>query len=68
LWIVGKGVPITGKRQGIETLIAGVFVAGIVLLAAYRSPAPELPMSVYVMDEFARVRPRDAPVPSVSPC
>ena len=58
---MGKGVPITGKRQGIETLIAGVFVAGIVLLAAYRSPAPELPMSVYVMDEFARVRPRDAP-------
>ena len=40
LWIVGKGVPIRGKRQGIETRIAGVFAAGIVLLAAYRSPAP----------------------------
>jgi hypothetical protein len=58
---MGKGVPIRGKRQGIETRIAGVFAAGIVLLAAVRSPAPELPMSVYVMDEFARVRPNDAP-------
>jgi hypothetical protein len=40
---------------------AGVFSAGILLLAAHRSPAPEPAMSVYVMDEFARVRPRDAP-------
>ena len=54
-------MPIRGKRQGIETRIAGVLAASIVLLAAYRSPAPQPPMSVYVMDEFARVRPRDAP-------
>jgi hypothetical protein len=39
---------------------AGVFAAGILLFAAYRSPAPEPPMSVYVTDEFARVRPGDA--------
>jgi hypothetical protein len=44
---------------------AGVFSAGILLLAAYRRPAPEAAMSVYVMDEFARVRPR---VPTVPPC
>jgi hypothetical protein len=50
-----------GKSQRIETHIAGVFAAGVVLLAAYRTPTPEPPMSVYVMDEFARVRPRDAP-------
>ena len=54
-------MPIRGKRQGIETRIAGVLAASIVLLAAYRSLAPQPPMSVYVMDEFARVRPRDAP-------
>jgi hypothetical protein len=34
-----------------------VFAAGLVLFA----PAPEAPMSVYVTDEFARVRPKDAP-------
>jgi hypothetical protein len=54
-------VPSAGKRQGIETLFAGVFSASILLLAAYRSPAPEPLVSVYVMDEFARVRPGDAP-------
>ena len=54
-------MPIRGKRQGIETRIAAVLAASIVLLAAYRSLAPQPPMSVYVMDEFARVRPRDAP-------
>ena len=59
LW--GEDVPFRGKRQGIETRIAGVLGASIVLLAAYRSPAPEPPMSVYVMGEFARVRPKDAP-------
>jgi len=43
---------------------AGVFSASILLLVAHRSPAPEPAMSVYVMDEFARVRPRDAPGPN----
>jgi hypothetical protein len=38
-----------------------VFAAGILLLAACRSPANEPLTSVYVVDEFARVRPRDAP-------
>jgi hypothetical protein len=33
LWIVGKGVPARGKRQEIEGRFAGVFAAGIVLLA-----------------------------------
>jgi len=41
LWIGGKGVPIRGKRQGIETRIAGLFAAGIVLLA----PTEVLPQS-----------------------
>ena len=40
---------------------AGVLAAGIVLLAANRTPPPEPPISVYVVDEFARVRPGDAP-------
>jgi hypothetical protein len=34
---------------------------GIALFAAYRTPAPEPPLSTYVMDEFARVRPTDRP-------
>ena len=61
LRIVRKSVPSAGKRQRIETRFAGVFSAAILLLAACRSPATEPSMSVYVMDEFARVRPRDAP-------
>ena len=54
-------MPVRGKRQGLKTCIAAVLAAGIVLLAAYRSPAPVPPLSVYVMDEFARVGPGDAP-------
>jgi hypothetical protein len=46
---------------GIETRFAGVFLAGILLLAVWRSPAIQPSMLVYVADEFARVRPRDAP-------
>jgi hypothetical protein len=52
-----------GKKQGIETRFAGVFSAGILLLAACQSSAQEPSMSVYVVDEFARVRPADAPGP-----
>jgi hypothetical protein len=54
-------MPSAGKMRGIDTRFAGVLSAGILLIAAYRSPAPEPAMSVYVMDEFARVGPRDAP-------
>ena len=50
-----------GKRQGIRPRFAKVFTAGILLLAACRSPAYEPANSVYVVDEFARVRPKDAP-------
>jgi hypothetical protein len=35
--------------------------AGILLLGACRSPAREPSDSVYVVDEFARIRPKDAP-------
>jgi hypothetical protein len=38
-----------------------LFSAGILFLGASRSPAKEPAMSVYVVDEFARVRPRDLP-------
>jgi hypothetical protein len=56
-------VPSAGKRPGITTRFAGVFSVGILLLAACRSPAIEPSMSVYVVDEFARVRPGDVPGP-----
>jgi hypothetical protein len=56
-------VPSTGKRQGIKTRFAGAFSAAILLLAACRSPATEPSMSVYVVDEFERVRPSDVPNP-----
>ncbi len=38
-----------------------LFSAGILFLGACRSPATEPQMSVNVVDEFARVRPRDPP-------
>jgi hypothetical protein len=50
------------KRQGIRTHFAALLLAAILLLLAVcRSPAREPSMSVYVTDEFARVRPRDSP-------
>jgi hypothetical protein len=49
------------KSVGIKTCFAGVFSAGILLLAACRCAATEPSMLVYVADEFVRVRPRDAP-------
>jgi Family of unknown function (DUF6067) len=61
LRIVRKSASSADKRQGIQTRFARLFSASILLLAAYRSPAREPSMSVYVADEFARVRPRDAP-------
>jgi hypothetical protein len=48
-------------RQRIETRFAGLFSAGILLVVACRTPATEQSISVYVADEFARVRPWDAP-------
>jgi hypothetical protein len=56
-------VPSAGKKQGIKTRFARAFSTGILLLAACRSPATEPSMSVYVVDEFARVRPSDVPDP-----
>ena len=53
-------VPSAGKKQRIKTRFARVF-SGILLVAACRSPATEPSMSVYVVDEFARVRPSDVP-------
>jgi Domain of unknown function (DUF4091)/Family of unknown function (DUF6067) len=50
-----------GKRWESRSASSRVFSAGILLFAACRSPSIEPPMSVYVVDEFARVRPRDAP-------
>jgi hypothetical protein len=38
-----------------------LFSAGILFVGAGRSLATEPPISVYVVDEFARVRPSDAP-------
>lgn len=49
------------KKQRIETRFARAFSAGILLVAACRSPATEPSMSLYVVDEFARVRPSDIP-------
>jgi hypothetical protein len=43
-----------------EMRFAGVFPAGILLLASCQSPAEQPSMSVYVVDEFVRVRPADA--------
>jgi hypothetical protein len=54
-------VPSAGMKQGIKTRFAKAFSTGILLLAACRSPATEPSMSVYVLDEFARVRPSDVP-------
>ena len=51
------------KRMGIKARFAGAFSAGILLLTACRSPATEPSMSVYVADEFVRVRPDDVPGP-----
>jgi hypothetical protein len=59
--IVQESVPSAGKKQGIETRFTGVFSAGILFLAVCQSFATGPMMSVYVVDEFARVRPRDAP-------
>src|SRR5262249_43827206 len=53
-------VPSAGKKQRIKTRFARVF-SGILLVAACRSPATGPSMSVYVVDEFARVRQRDVP-------
>ena len=58
---VAKGAPTGGKGPGIGTRFTGMVAAGILLFAAHRTPAPEPAMSVYVMDEFARVRPTDGP-------
>jgi hypothetical protein len=55
--------PVAGKSQGIRNRFAEAFSVGILLLAACRSPAAEPPMSVYVVDEFARVQPSDVPNP-----
>jgi hypothetical protein len=59
--IVWHCVPSTGKRLGIETRLARVLLAGTLLLTVCESLAAAPTMSVYVADEFARVRPRDGP-------
>src|SRR5215471_10781753 len=56
-------VPSAGERQRIKISFAGAFSAAILLLAARSNPATEPSMSVYVADEFARVRPSDLPNP-----
>ncbi len=68
--IARNGLPSTGKRQRTDRQFTGrvvLFSAGIVFLPPAEVLPTEPPMSVYVMDEFARVRPGDAPVPSMSP-
>jgi hypothetical protein len=42
---------------------ARMFLGGILMVAVWRGPRTEFPMSVYVVDEFARVRPKDTPGP-----
>jgi hypothetical protein len=49
------------RNRGIETPFAGMLSTIVLLLTACRSPAVEPSILVYVMDEFARVRPTDAP-------
>jgi hypothetical protein len=60
LWgaIVRQCVQSAGKEE-IGRRFARVFLAGILLLSVFRSLATEPTMSVYVVDEFARVRPWD---------
>src|SRR5215469_12908087 len=54
-------VPSAGQKQRIKTRLARAFSAAILLFTACRSPATEPSMSLYVADEFARVRPSDVP-------
>jgi hypothetical protein len=50
-----------GHLKGDKQRFAGVFSAGILLLTSCHCRAEQPSMSVYVVDEFARVRPGDTP-------